>query len=95
MTKERMGDRYKQMAETRAMYKARLVLFTILMTTGRKYTAKQLQEIAQNRLGVCVERKTIFGDMAAIGRIIPIESTTGRYGGYQVVDVIGRCRDGN
>lgn len=95
MTKERMGDQYKRMAETRAMYKSRLVLYTLLMTTGRKYTAKQLQEIAQNRLGVYVERKTIFGDMAAISRIIPIESMAGRYGGYQMVDVIGRCRDGN
>lgn len=86
-----MNDRYKRMAETRTMYKSRLVLFTILMTTGRKYTAKQLQEIARNRLGVYVERRTIFGDMAAISRIIPIESMTGRYGGYQMVDVKGRC----
>ena len=95
MTKASMRDRYKQMAETRAMYKPRLVLFTLLMTTGRKYTAKQLQEIAQNRLGVYVDRKTIFGDMEAISRIIPIESMTGRYGGYQMVDVKGRCCDGN
>ena len=77
------------------MSKSRLVLFTLLMTTGRKYTAKQLQEIAQNRLGVCVDRKTIYSDMASISRIVPIESMAGRYGGYQMMDVKGRCRDGN
>ena len=90
-----MTDRDKRMAKSREMGKARIALFTILLGTGRKFTSKQLQEIARNRLGVYVDRKTIFGDMAAISRIVPIESMAGRHGGYQMVDVKGRCRDGN
>ena len=90
-----MTDRDKRMAKSREMGKARIALFTILLGTGRKFTSKQLQEIARNRLGVYVDRKTIFGDMAAISRIVPIESMAGRYGGYQRLDVRGRCRDVN
>lgn len=90
-----MSERYKRMAKSREMGKARIALFTILLATGRKFTANQLQDVAKNRLGCDVDRKTIYSDMAAISRVMPIESTNGRHGGYQMVDVKGRCRDGN
>lgn len=90
-----MTDRDKRMANSREMGKARIALFTILLETGRKFTANQLQEIAKNRIGNVVDRKTIYSDMAAISRVIPIQSTAGRYGGYQRLDVLGRCRDVN
>lgn len=90
-----MTDRDKRMAKSREMGKARIALFTILLATGRKFTANQLQDVAKNRFGNVVDRRTIYRDIEAISRVMPIESTTGRYGGYQMMDVKGRCRDGN
>lgn len=88
-----MTDRDKRMANSREMGKARIALFTILLATGRKFTADQLQLVAKNRLGNVVDRRTIYRDIEAISRVMPIESTTGRYGGYQRLDVRGRCRE--
>jgi HD superfamily phosphohydrolase YqeK len=38
--------------------------------------------------GIEVDRKTIYSDVAAINRFIPIEVTYGPNGGYQWVDVL-------
>ena len=90
-----MTDRDKRMAKSREMGKARVALLTLLFYSGSKYTAKQLQAILKMRLGIVVDRRTIYRDILEIGMVIPIESMTGRHGGYQMVDVKGRCRDGN
>ena len=90
-----MTERYKKILETREMGKTRIALFVRILSSGIKFNCRELQDIVKNRLVYTVDRKTVSRDMDAISRVIPIEVTRGRYGGYQMIDVRRRCRDVN
>ena len=74
--------------------RVRVIAVYRILQRGRKVTTAQIMRELETRYGITCNRQTICDDVSAINLFIPIETTYGCYGGYQVVDVIGRCEDG-
>jgi predicted DNA-binding transcriptional regulator YafY len=64
-----------------------------MLLRGKKITARQIAEELEMNFGFTADRKTIYGDIAAINRIIPIRSYDGRGGGYCLWDVAKEAQD--
>ena len=63
--------------------KARLVAVTLMILRGKKMTAGDIMRELDLRHDIQVDRKTIYSDIAAIDKLIPVEVTSGKHGGYQ------------
>ncbi len=74
--------------------KLRLLAVYNIILRGRRVTAGRIQRELELRYDIRANRKTIYADIRAIDRIVPIEVVAGRGGGYCRLDVIGRCEDG-
>lgn len=73
--------------------KIRLLAVNMFLSTGERLTSSKIQEKLLCRFGITADRKTIYDDIYAINRIIPIESLPGKNGGFRIVDVCGRCTE--
>lgn len=73
--------------------KVRVIAIYRMLIRGKQITAGQIIEELHSHYGITAERKTIYSDIAAIDRIMPIKITTGRGGGYRRWDVIGEADD--
>lgn len=73
--------------------KIRVIAVYNMLQRGHRITARQIQRELDLHYGIVVDRKTIYSDICAIDRFIPIEILPGRYGGYQRVDVLGGCSE--
>lgn len=73
--------------------KIRVLAIYNMLQRGNRITVRQIQRELELHYGITANRRTIYSDIYAIDRIVPIEVTTGRYGGYQKVDVIERCNE--
>ena len=71
--------------------KVRLLAVQMFLSTGEKLTTRQIQEKLLKRFDITADRKTIYDDICAINRLIPIEALSGRNGGYRIVDICGKC----
>ena len=69
--------------------KFRVIVIYCELMKKQKVTTKQIINLLQRRYGITVDRKTIYSDIAAINRIVPIMSIAGRNGGYVYWDVLG------
>ena len=74
--------------------KIRIIAVYRMIESTKKITAKEFQRRLLSQYGIDVERKTIYSDIAAIDRIIPIKVTVGKYGGYSKWNVLGDVQDG-
>ena len=74
--------------------KIRLLAVERMILRGEKITTQQILRELDLKYDIQVDRKSIISDIYAINRFIPIESKGGKNGGYQMVDVLGRCEDG-
>ena len=72
----------------------RIIAVYRMIESTEKITTKEIQRRLLSQYGIDVERKTIYSDIAAIDRIIPIKSTFGKYGGYSKWNVLGDVQDG-
>lgn len=71
--------------------KIRLLAVENMIRRGNKITMKQILSELDSKYDIQADRKTIYTDIYAIDRFIPIESTCGRNGGYQMINVLDRC----
>lgn len=74
--------------------KIRLLAVERIILRGEKITIQQILRELDLKYDIQADRKSIMSDIYAINRFVPIESSGGKTGGYQVVDVLGRCEDG-
>lgn len=74
--------------------KIRLIAVYRILQRGRRVTAAQILRELEMHYDITCDRKTLYGDVAAIDRFTPIEITAGRGGGFCLCDVLGRCGDG-
>ena len=74
--------------------KTRVLAIYHMLSSGQKLTASQILTTLDLRYGITADRKTIYSDSRAVDRIMPIEISAGQRGGYQKLDVLGRCEDG-
>lgn len=73
--------------------KIRLLAVENILRRGDRVTASQILRELDLRFGIQANRKTIYSDVYAINRFLPVDAIPGR-GGYQIVDVLGGCEDG-
>ena len=73
--------------------KIRLLAINMFLSTGERLTSTKLQEKLLLRFGITADRKTIYDDIYAINRIIPVDSSPGRNGGFKIVNVLGCCSE--
>ena len=71
--------------------RVRIIAVYRILERGEKVTTAQIIRELETRYGITCQRQTICEDILAINRFVPIETTYGCYGGYQLVDVVGRC----
>lgn len=74
--------------------KVRIIAVYRAIMRGRPITAGEIKRELQDKFGISCDRKTIYSDIAAIDRFVPIRVTTGRGGGYSLWDVLGGKEDG-
>lgn len=74
--------------------KIRIIAIYRMVCNSKKITASEIMRRLEDYYGVTVDRKTIYSDMAAINRFIPLEIIEGRNGGYSKIDFWGRAEDG-
>lgn len=73
--------------------KVRVIAIYRMLLRGEKITTRQILEELQSHYGITADRKTIYADVAAIDRIMPIKAIPGCRGGYCLHDVIGEADD--
>jgi predicted DNA-binding transcriptional regulator YafY len=66
--------------------KIRLLAVERIISRGRRVSAAQILSELERRYDIKADRKTIYSDIMAIDRFMPVDVTGGRYGGFQVID---------
>lgn len=84
----------RQKGLSKEQSKIRVLAIAMMLKNGQTISTSQILRKLKLQYDMTVDRKTIFSDMYAINRIIPIEVVPGRHGGYRKVDVLGGCEDG-
>ena len=74
--------------------KIRIIAVYRILQRGRRVTSAQILRELEMHYNITCDRKTLYGDVAAIDRFLPIDIQAGRGGGYCLCDVLGRCSDG-
>ena len=74
--------------------KIRVIAVYRILQRGRRVTSTDILRELELYYGITCDRKTLYSDIAAIDRFIPIDIQVGRGGGYCVCDVLGRCDRG-
>ena len=71
--------------------KIRLIAVYRMMESGEKLTSTQIIGRLKSQFDIEVDRKTIYSDLIAIDRFIPLRVYGGHNGGAQKYDVLGGC----
>ena len=71
--------------------KLRLLAVYNMIQRGGWITTRQIQRELDLRYDIQANRKTIYNDIYAINKIIPVETKSGARGGFCKIDVLGRC----
>ena len=78
----------QQKGASKEQCKIRVLAIERMLDEGRKITAHQIQRRLDLQYDIQVSRRTIYSDICAIDRFIPIYVTYGPGGGYQKYDVM-------
>ena len=76
----------KQKGASKEQCKIRVLAIERMLDEGRKITAKEIQRRLCLQYDIQVSLKTIYDDISAIDRFIPMEVTTGFGGCYKKCD---------
>mgnify|MGYP002512212609 CR=1 FL=1 len=71
--------------------KIRLIAVYRMMENGEKLTSTQIINRLKSQFDIEVDRRTIYSDLMAINRFIPLRTEYGCNGGAQKHDVLGGC----
>ena len=81
------ADKRKQGA-SREQSKIRVLAIERMLNEGRKVTAREIQQRLDRQHDIQVSCLTIYRDICAIDRFMPIEVTHGYGGGFKKYDVL-------
>ena len=68
--------------------KIRVLAIERMLNEGRKITSIEIQQRLDLQYGIQASRKTIYNDISAIDRFMPIEVITGFGGGFKKHNVL-------
>lgn len=86
-------DNQRQKAVSKEQGKIRVLAIEMIMNDGQKHTAEDIQRILYLRYGIYADRKTIYSDICAIDRFMPIRTILGKNGGFIKHDVLGETEE--
>lgn len=66
--------------------KTRVISIMWMLSKDRYIQAPEIIRLLEMKFGYRVDRKTIYDDMRAISRVVPIESKPGKCGGYRLME---------
>ena len=73
----------RQRALNKESCKIRVLAIAKMINEGRRITSSQIQRRLDLQYDIQVDRKTIYSDIYAIDRFIPIVTFSGKNGGFQ------------
>ena len=79
------------MAENKALTKLRVLAVYMIIMRNQKVTTRRILAELERKYGITVDRKTIYTDISALDRLVPIKIEAGRNGGYSIHDVYGEA----
>jgi hypothetical protein len=71
--------------------KIRLIAVYRMMESGEKLTSTEIISKLKSQFDIEVNRKTIYSDLMAIDKFMPLQVECGHNGGAQKYDVLGGC----
>ena len=75
--------------------KIRLIAIYRMIESGEKLTSTQIINMLERQFDIKASRKTIYSDLMAIDRFIPLQSGLGRSGGSKKYDAfVGGAENG-
>lgn len=74
--------------------KIRLLAVDRMLRYDRRITAAEIIRRLSDVYGIECDRKTIYSDIYAIDRITPVDSISGRCGGFKKINVLEALQDG-
>jgi predicted DNA-binding transcriptional regulator YafY len=93
-----MGKEYRvdqrRIGASKEQCKFRVLAIERMLSEGRKMTATEIQRRLDLQYDIQVNRKTIYSDIYAIDRFMPIEVIAGKNGGYRKYNVLEDIEDG-
>lgn len=84
----------RKKALSKEQCKIRVLAIERMLSEGRKITATEIQRRLDLQYDIQVNRRTIYSDIYAIDRFMPIEVVTGRNGGYKKCNLLEEMEDG-
>ena len=77
-----------QKAISRECSKFRILAIERILLAYKEISTRDIMKILYMRWGIQCDRKTIYQDMAAINRFIPLDVACGRHGKWKIVDIM-------
>ena len=68
--------------------KIRILAIERILKVGQFVTCAEIIDALECRYGISADRKTIYDDITAISRIVPVERLSGKGGGYKLLNVL-------
>lgn len=84
----------QQIKKSREESKIRVLAIAKMLNEGRRITSTQILRRLELQYDMRADRKTIYADICAIDRIMPIDVMAGKNGGYMKCDFWGGIEDG-
>lgn len=78
----------RQRALSKEQSKIRVLAIERILKDGQIHSANDIQNILFAKYGIKANRKTVYLDICAIDRFMPVRHVMGRYGGF-VLEVWG------
>lgn len=66
--------------------KIRLLAVERIIPRGQRVTSAQIMDELERKYDIQVDRKTIYADIQAIDRFMPVEAIVGPHGGFKRID---------
>lgn len=84
----------QKIIQSREDAKIRVLAVYKMLDTGRKFTALEIKQYLKDRYDIDCAINTVYSDICAVDRFIPIESIKGSGGGFRKIDFNEVCKDG-
>jgi predicted DNA-binding transcriptional regulator YafY len=90
-----MADRnHRQKGLSKEQSKIRVLAIERMVTEGQKITAAEIRNRLWMQYDMQVSLATIYSDLRAIDKFIPLEANNGHGGGYKKFDFCGGIKNG-
>ena len=73
----------RQKALSKEQSKIRVLAIAKMLNEGNRMTATQILRRLELQYDIIADRRTIYHDVYAIDKVMPIDVATGRFGGYK------------